>query len=102
MPNVNLHYICYIFCSVYKQSHYRYASVCPSGIFAWIRYGPDVMIILVLLSGFLAAGSLLAWRWIVVTVLLFGGLFAINEIYVTWAKYFVTSMAVPFTGGVMR
>jgi hypothetical protein len=45
-----------------------------------------VMAISILLFLFLVVGSLLAWRWIIVTALLFVGLFAVNEVYVSWLK----------------
>jgi hypothetical protein len=49
-------------------------------------YWNRINIVLLSLSIFLFVGSLLAWRWILVTAGLFGGLFTINEIYLAWLK----------------
>jgi hypothetical protein len=58
-------------------------------LFGWnilLFYVSGVGSALALLGVFFAAGSLLAWRWILGTALLFSGLFAINEVYVAWLK----------------
>jgi hypothetical protein len=49
-------------------------------------YWNTINLVLWSTSIFLLLGSLLAWRWILVTAILFGGLFTVNEIYLAWLK----------------